>query len=87
MVKYKLLKFEASWCVPCKVVSFHLEKLKPKNPNVEFISIDQKGNEDKFKEHGIRSVPTLVLQDPEGNTIRTMSGVMSASDIENFINK
>jgi thioredoxin 1 len=53
----KILKFSASWCGPCKMLSKTLHDQDLGVP-VEEVDIDEKS--DLAVQYGIRSVPTLV---------------------------
>lgn len=56
----RLLRFTASWCQPCKMLSLNLEKADLKMP-IEVVDIDV--HPEIASEYGIRSVPTLVMLD------------------------
>ena len=56
----KILRFTASWCQPCKIMTSMLEEIKP---NILFEVIDVDVRPDLAMEFGIRSVPTLIMMD------------------------
>lgn len=56
----QLLKFEASWCQPCKILSRTLEQIALPCP-VTVVDIDK--DHKTAVEYGVRSVPTLILLD------------------------
>jgi thioredoxin 1 len=56
----KILRFTASWCQPCKMITKNLEDAMLGIP-IEVVDIDEKP--EVAKEYSIRSVPTLVLKD------------------------
>jgi len=79
------LYFSAPWCGPCKVMSPLMEqmekqgKIKMKKINVDYdASMPQKYN--------IKSVPTMVLTDLDGNEIKRTTGNMSEVQIMEFYN-
>ena len=78
----RVLKFQASWCQPCKMLSKTFKEINTDIP-VEEIDID-----DKFeyaRDFGIRGVPTLVMLD--GNTeIKRKSGMMMKNELEAWLN-
>ena len=78
----RVLKFQASWCQPCRMLSKAFADITTDVP-VEEIDID-----DKFEyaqEYGIRGVPTLVMLD--GNTeIKRKSGIMMPAELEAWLN-
>ena len=80
-----ILYFSAPWCGPCKVMSPLMEqmekqgKIKMKKINVDYdASMPQKYN--------IKSVPTMVLTDLDGNEIKRSTGQMSEVQIMEFYN-
>ena len=80
----KVLKFEASWCGPCKMLSKVMEDAKDKiNVPVEVIDIDQ--NRDLAIKYNVRGVPTLVIVDDEGGEVKRQSGMMMESALLEFL--
>lgn len=78
----KLLKFEASWCQPCKQLSKVMETLTFPF-TVEAVDVDQ--NRDAAIEYGVRGVPCLILLDENGNTVTRINGTVSKQQlIETF---
>jgi len=84
-VANKILRFTASWCGPCKAMAIILESIKDdiKVP-VEVVDIDV------FPEvaanYYVRSVPTLILVNELGETIKKMSGVRSEPVLREWLN-
>lgn len=77
----KVLKFAASWCEPCKMLSKTFESIETKHEVVE-IDIDE--NQDLAIKYGIRGVPTLVLVDGE-TEVKRKSGMMMQKDLLEFL--
>jgi len=79
----KILKFSASWCGPCKMLSMTIAGIKDEIPYpIEEIDIDD--NTEMAQSFGIRGVPTMIIVD--GDTeVRRRSGVMTASELKTFI--
>lgn len=78
----RVLKFSASWCNPCKMLSATLKDVQTDIP-IQEIDIDE--NMDAAREFGIRGVPTLVMLD--GNTeIKRKSGMMMKNELEAWLN-
>jgi len=70
----RLLKFEASWCGPCKMLSKTMEDIEFPYP-VEVIDVDQ--NTAAAIEYGIRGVPHLILLDEHNNIVKRIGGALS----------
>ena len=80
----KLLKFYASWCAPCKMLSSVIDEVDVKMPIVE-INIDT--DTDTAIKYGIRGVPTLIVVDENENEVARKSGVMNKAQLEAFLPK
>ena len=78
----RVLKFEATWCVPCKNLTKAMEGMDIPFP-VERIDIDQQS--DVAIEFGIRSVPTLIMMDENNNIIKRIGGVMTKQQLEEWM--
>jgi len=79
----KILKFSASWCGPCKMLSMTIADIKDDIPySIEEIDIDV--STELAQKFGIRGVPTMVLVD--GDTeIKRKVGVMTITELKTFI--
>lgn len=78
----KVLKFQADWCQPCKMLTRTLEDLKTDIP-IEVVDIDE--NRDLAVTYGVRGVPTMIMLD-NGVEVKRKVGMMSESDLNNFFN-
>ena len=78
----KILKFSASWCGPCKMLSMTIAGIKDEIPYpIEEIDIDV--NSELAQKFGIRGVPTMVLVD--GDTeVRRKVGAMTSAELKTF---
>lgn len=78
------MRFTASWCQPCKVLAKNLESVNnTHNIPIEVVDIDV--HSEIAMEYGIRSVPTLIMED--GNVeVKRFSGVKSLKELEEWIN-
>ena len=56
-VKY----FSATWCGPCKAFKPIMQEVANDGYSVEFIDVDQEQN--KATKYGVRSVPTVVIEE------------------------
>lgn len=81
----KLLKFHATWCQPCKMLSRVIEDAADKiTMPMEEVDIDQ--NQDLAIKYGIRGVPTLVIVDEEGKEVSRKSGMLMENQLLEFLN-
>ena len=81
----KLLKFSASWCGPCKMLSKTIEQVKDEL-DCDIVEIDIDDDFETANKFQIRGVPTLVLMDGETEVARK-TGSMSAAELKNFVKK
>ena len=58
----KVVRFTASWCGPCKMLSPKLEEYALKYPSIVFLKIDIDLCESIAGEYNVASVPTIVIQ-------------------------
>jgi thioredoxin 1 len=76
----EVLKFSASWCTPCKLLSATLKDVE----GVKEIDIDQ--NRELTAKYGVRSVPTLVFLQDDKEVERT-TGSIPLAKYEEIINR
>ena len=53
--------FSATWCGPCKVFKPVMTEIAGEGNGVQFIDVDEQ--QDIAQRYGIRSVPTVVIED------------------------
>jgi len=79
----KLLKFQAEWCGPCKMMSSVIKNLGAKvTIPIQEINIDE--DMEEAKKWKVTSVPTLILIDENGE-VKRHSGVLKESDFLKFM--
>lgn len=78
----KVLKFSASWCQPCKMLSKTIESMTIETP-IEEIDIDE--NQGLAVDYMVRGVPTLVMLD-NGKEVKRISGALSTKQLEEWLN-
>ena len=55
----KIVKFEADWCMPCKVLTNLLNDKDFKGIEIKVIDIEEDVNFELVQEYQVRSIPTL----------------------------
>jgi len=83
MESEKILKFEASWCVPCQMISKNLEG---EDLGVELVKIDIDENHELAEQYNIRGVPTLVYIKND-KPVSTKVGLFSLNEIKRWVEK
>ena len=80
----KLLKFYAPWCAPCKGLSLVIAGAGDKiTLPIEEVNIDE--DIDTAVKYGVRSVPTLVVVDDQGNIVKKNVGVLNEAQLLDFL--
>lgn len=80
----KALKFYATWCQPCKMLSKVIEEAGDKiTMPIEDIDIEQ--NTELAVKYGIRGVPALVIVDEDGKEIKRQSGMLMEDKLLEFL--
>lgn len=85
----KLVKFAATWCAPCKMLSTVLHDVKEKGglEGIEFEGVDIDKDMERARTSNVRGVPTLILFDDNGNEIRRRAGLMNEAEVIEFLKK
>lgn len=79
----KILKFSASWCGPCKMLSATIAGIKDKIPYpIEEINVDT--NTKLAQKFSIRGLPTMILMDGDTEVKRKV-GSMSLNELKTFV--
>jgi len=77
----QVLKFQAPWCSPCKLMDAQLKRLFP------LLEI-QKVNTDEERQlavqYSIRSIPTLILLDETGEEHKRLTGSVTDAKLKEF---
>lgn len=77
----KILKFKATWCAPCRVLSTMLDEFN--ECPIEDVNIDLEP--DRASDHNVRGVPTLVLLDEDGTELWRKTGLITKYELENIV--
>ncbi len=85
--KIRLVKFEASWCGPCKALNPILQRLVDDFDDVlEVYTVDVDDNSYLANHYQVRSVPTIILHGTEGEFIVRFTGMVRYDQIAIIIN-
>lgn len=80
-----LVDFWAPWCAPCKIMAPAFEQAASiMEPGVRFAKLNTEDEQSIGANHGIRSIPTMVLFH-NGQEIARQSGAMMASEIVRWL--
>jgi thioredoxin 1 len=78
----KILKFEAEWCGPCKMLSKTMDSLVFPYP-IEVINIDD--DQKLAIKYGIRGVPAMILLDEDEKDVKIIMGIQTKKELmDNF---
>ena len=80
----KLIYVSAKWCGPCKTFSPIMSKVALSGIPVE--KVDADSNSDSLTKYGVRSIPTVIKVDNNGNMLDKFVGVKSEQEVINFYN-
>lgn len=81
-----LIKFYASWCLPCKSLSNTVHKVILEFPNIQIKEVNIDEDVESSREYKIRSIPTLVLV-KDGQEIDRVVGNQSEEFIRKFLTR
>ena len=81
----KLEKYGAVYCMPCKAIDKTLNELKQTMP-IEIVKFDADEDEEHFDDMNIRSVPTLIFYNENGEEVRRTTGNKTLQQIIDIIN-
>lgn len=81
----KILKFKATWCGPCRILTSRLKGFKA--CDVEELDVDDEKSYQLAAKFGIRSVPTMVLVDDEGKELKRWVGLQDVKEVEKEVNE
>ena len=77
----KLLVFSASWCGPCKAFKPTLQQLD--QSRIEYIDIDEMP--EIREDYEVKSVPTVILVDEDGEELQRLVGGQPLSTLQKLL--
>ena len=83
----KIIKFEASWCNPCKQLARTLANSVDSSISSLVEAIDVDSGNSLVEKYNIRGVPVLLFIDNEGNELARLTGAISAKAITDKYNE
>lgn len=75
------VKFEATWCGPCKAVGKMLIKMQSENPEMNVQVVDIEEDPQAAKEYKIRNLPTVILF-REGIEVKRFVGQLKSEEFK-----
>jgi len=80
----KLVYISSTWCSPCKMFSPVMAKVADSGIPVQKLDADK--DQSAVMQYGVRSIPTVVKVDGNGNMIDKFVGVKTQQEVINFYN-
>ena len=81
-MNYKVLKFGAEWCMPCKVLNKNLENFT----DCEVVKYDVDDvddmDEELLEKYKIRNIPVTIMVDENGEEVNRWVGLFSITELE-----
>jgi len=83
----KVIKISATWCMPCHAYAktFEAVKADERFKDIEFEELDAEENEELCEKYGVRSIPTTIMLDENGEVLLSFSGNVSKQYLEDKI--
>ena len=77
----QVLKFQAPWCQPCKLLDAQLNRLFPL---LEVTKVDTDEERQLAVQYCIRSIPTLIILDENGKEQKRLTGSVTDVKLKEF---
>lgn len=86
MKEQKVLKFSAPYCQPCRLMDRQILNLRNTNGTLlDIYHVDIDSNQELVNQYRVRSVPTLIRVDENGNELLRSTGSMTDDKLLRFI--
>ena len=80
----KVSLYSAPWCGSCQTVKQSLNSINTKDLEIEVLDVDTIGTQ-ALDKAGIKGIPSLILNDNQGNEIKRKSGALTKKQLEDFL--
>jgi len=80
-----IVKFGSEYCEPCHALECELEELEEDMTNLTILMVDTDESPSLAEQFDVYQLPTTIIYRDRETIIRTIEGVMLASDIEEII--
>lgn len=76
----KILKFYSPTCGPCRIMSRSLSAIE--GVEIQDIDVTDDSNRELIEKWEVRSIPTTIVLDENGNKLKRFMGIFSANMIK-----
>lgn len=80
----KAIKFEASWCQPCKMYTPVWESVKQDYTDWEWETVDINKDAETTEKYGITSIPTTIIL-VNGEEVERRGGIINKPDLKGIL--
>lgn len=81
----KLIKLSAPWCGPCSQLTMTLLDIDVDAFGYELVAVNIDEDPETTAKYKVRSIPTLIIEDEEGNELARHVGSKSKSELERWL--